>query len=128
MKNYNLCLEKSVPEKLRKLKKNCILQHFSIYRYRPIMQLSYWYRYRPIWKYDISVVISIGRYEKTLIGRPLSGLDKWLSVVVKQLAEFICSLVLIVFLTKIYRYWLSSPFDDFIWWWYVLIRKTQLLP
>ena len=34
----------------------------------------YQHRYRPIWKTHISVIIGIGRYEKTMIVRPLKVL------------------------------------------------------
>ena len=61
---------------LQKQKKIFIFLHkitfykFTIYRYRyrPIWQLLYRHhnRYQPIWKSEISVVISIGRYEKGL--------------------------------------------------------------
>ena len=53
------------------------------YRYRPIRQkiISVFYRYRPIRNLSLSVIISIGRYEKKLIGRPLSlrhtSIYKW---------------------------------------------------
>ena len=70
------------------------------HRYRPIMQLSYRYRhqYRPIWKSDISVVISIGRYEKMLIGRPLY-------IVFSKLGNSTCSRHKKVYLLRLKDRW-----------------------
>ena len=73
----------------------CCKSQYPLYRYRLLVSadkekiISVYYRYRPIRKFNLSVIIGIGRYEKMLIDRTLKKCDWFITKLLVLLHFFL---------------------------------------